>query len=1191
MTTNTFTSFIVGEGTLPIRCAELLLERGHTIHGMITSDETIVRWADSRGIDPMNPKAGLVALVARQPFDYLFSIFNLYVRDRELLKLPRRCAINYHDALLPRYAGMHVTSWALMNQEKVHGITWHVMEWRVDAGAVLKQRVVKIEEGETAFTLNAKCYESAIGAFTELIEELAVGRETRYPQDSSKRSYFSLRKRPPVACGINWNQSAEKIDAFIRALEFGPYPNPLGLPKTAFNGCFIVIPEVELLNTSSGVAPGTLVGINSDSLCVSTATRDVIIRKVLTLEGLPIPFSELASKHGLKEDHRFDSFGPEVSRRIHSLHVAAGRHEQFWVDRLADLLPVDLPYCRRGDPSEPACYRTAEMHVPEAIRKLPGSGDILLAAFASYIGRIAGVSTFDIGFRNALGVHGSAGLEALFAPYVPLRIDLSWAEGINAAVVSIQNRVRELSKHKTYLRDLVARAPRLRSTPGLSRGLPIPVAVERVEKLDGHVSPPAGELILVIPDEGRVCRWVYDTKALADESVARMIKQFSTLLKSIAADPDCPVAKSPLLTEEERHQLVVEWNQTSRGYPQEMCVHQLFEVRVESTPEALAVVFEGERLTYRELNHRANQVAHYLKRHGVGPDVIVGVCMERSLEMVVALLGILKAGGAYLPLDPDYPRERLRSVLEDARVKNLLVDEKSEEGFGNFIGTILCLTPSNALLAAESGQNIAGGVDASCAAYVLYTSGSTGKPKGAVIPHSAICNHMFWICQEFNINESDRVLQKTPYTFDASVWEFFAPLICGGILVMARPGGHADSAYLTRVIRDNSVTLLQVVPSQLQFLLQEKTFQECKTLRQVFCGGDVLTAELQEEVFRLHGFDLCNLYGPTECTIDTIFWRCRRDSRHPFVPIGRPVANTQAYILDPHLQPTPIGVPGELCLGGVQVGRGYLNRPELTAEKFIPDPFSPRPRARLYKTGDVCRFEADGSIVYLRRLDHQVKIHGLRIEPAEIEVALKQDSRVREAIVLAREDFPGDKRLVAYLLPQTGQHRTFADLRSRLKSSLPDYMIPSAVVWLDAFPLTPGGKIDHRALPKPDVFRPDPDEQYVAPKNSLEETLARIWSDVLTIEHLGTNHNFFELGGDSLQATRIVSKIREELGIEVPLRDIFDAPTVAGLALGIELRQRGEPHERIDRIRHTTRKWSGISDKQGEALLEDLLKD
>ena len=668
----------------------------------------------------------------------------------------------------------------------------------------------------------------------------------------------------------------------------------------------------------------------------------------------------------------------------------------------------------------------------------------------------------------------------------------------------------------------------------------------------------------------------YNTDLFDAESIVRIAERFLLLLNGILDNPAQRVKSLPVVTETERGQLA-EWNSARADYSGSVCLHHLFEAQVERTPDAPAVVFDDRVLTYSALNARANILARRLRGLGVGPDCLAGIYVERSMEMVVALLAVLKAGGAYVPLDPEYPRERLTFMIQDAGMRVLLALEGHKPDIAPLSGTKLVLVDhaGDNASAADTG-NLGGGAAPENLAYVIYTSGSTGAPKGVMIPHGAICNHMLWMRDEYPLAPSDSVLQKTPISFDASVWEFHAPLLAGAKLVMARPEGHRDTAYLVGAIVRHGITTLQLVPSLLRVLLENRDFATCRSLRRVFCGGEVLTPELVSAFRAVSDAELINLYGPTECTIDATHYLCPREDSRAGVPIGRAVANVQAHILDANLAPLSVGAVGDLYIGGAQVARGYLNRPDLTAERFIPDPLAGQPGARLYKTGDVARWRNDGNIEFLGRGDHQVKIRGFRIELGEIESALEKHPCVRQAVVMTREDEPGNARLAAYLLAEEGTKTASADLRRHLRETLPEYMIPSVFMTLKEMPKTPSGKIDRRALPEPEAARPELEGAMVLPRNQMEKTLAGIWSRILNLDRVGTRDSFFDLGGNSLLAYRAVSEIQRALGKELPVVKIFQYPTINALARFLSEGQQDEPFLRRIQERARRRKTAGL---------------
>ena len=567
---------------------------------------------------------------------------------------------------------------------------------------------------------------------------------------------------------------------------------------------------------------------------------------------------------------------------------------------------------------------------------------------------------------------------------------------------------------------------------------------------------------------------------------------------------------------------------------------------------------EDDVLSYGSLNERANQLAHTLIARGVGPESRVAVALDRSPALVVALLATLKAGGAYVPLEPAYPAARLAVMLADSGARLLLTQQTLQPRLPRVPVPSLCLDHGGSVIGQRAAHNPQRPVALDDLAYVIYTSGSTGTPKGVMISHGGLANHMHWMQRAYPLSADDRVLQKTPSSFDASVWEFFAPLLAGAVIVLARPDGHQDPAYLIEAIDRHQITTLQVVPSMLEMLLNARGFDRCRSLRRVFAGGEALPADLAARFIAHSSAELVNLYGPTEVTVDATAWTCPRPPAMGTVPIGRPIDNTVAYVLDNRLAPVPAGVPGELYLGGAGLARGYLGAPATTAARFLPDALGATPGARLYRTGDLVRQRADGQLEFLGRCDQQVKIRGVRIEPGEIEAALVTHPAVQMAVALARTGEGGDPRLVAYLVPAVPASDfagrpagvplpTTGEIRSHLSATLPSGLLPAAVVWLPALPRTPSGKVDREALralaPLPPVADPS-----VAPATAIERVVAQIWREVLTVERVGATDNFFELGGHSLLATQVVWRVFETFRVEVPLRRLFEAPTVAEFA-------------------------------------------
>jgi amino acid adenylation domain-containing protein len=625
-----------------------------------------------------------------------------------------------------------------------------------------------------------------------------------------------------------------------------------------------------------------------------------------------------------------------------------------------------------------------------------------------------------------------------------------------------------------------------------------------------------------------------------------------------------------LLSDEEQRRLVVDLNETAAPFSVEKCVHELFEEQVERAPDAVAVSLGKEELSYRELNLRANKLAWYLRAMGVAPEVLVGIFMERSLGMLVGLLAVLKAGGAYVPLDPEYPPERIRFMLDDSEARAVLTQHSLLHRLPDTAVQTICLDADT--FSNESGENLRARALPDNLAYVIYTSGSTGQPKGVLVAHRGVTNMIEASVKLFEVNSSSRILQGASLSFDASVLEIFMALIGGAPLYL---GQSVSGAELAQLLRDKAITTIAITPS----LLETIPDGEFPALQTIIAGGEACSAAIAARWSR--GRRLFNAYAPTEATVYTTAMQYVESEGH--IPtLGWPISNMQIYLLDQRLRPVPIGITGEIHVGGVGLARGYLNRPRLTAERFIPDPFSQKPGARLYKTGDLARFHAGGEIEFAGRVDQQVKVRGFRIELGEIESVLAQHPGVREAVVVAREDASGGKRLIAYVVGCEELPPATSELRDYLKRTVPEYMVPSSFIVLEALPLTSTGKVDRNALPVPEQARPDLAQAYVAPQTAVEEVLCGVFSEVLQIEPVGVQDSFFELGGHSLLATQIASRVRLAFQVELPLRRLFESPTVEGLAAVI---LNCEERERVEQTAELLLKLSKLSDEDAEKLL------
>lgn len=850
----------------------------------------------------------------------------------------------------------------------------------------------------------------------------------------------------------------------------------------------------------------------------------------------------------------------------------------YWKNRLAGApavleLPKDMPRPALPSYRSDCAGRVISAQLAQKLVELSQQAGVslfstLTAAFKVLLHRYTGQSDLVIGTRVANRYPAqTSGLIGPFANFMAWRTSWEGNPTFLKLLSQIDRTAQEDFAHQNLPFEQLIEA--LNPKRELSHAPIFQILLELYEKPSNVIRLDAGELELrpfLIESEAAIfdlalifareengelaLKLRYSTDLFMTDTMERLLDHLENLLESVTTRPEQHLSEINLIGEQELRRLLVDWNETSQKFPTGQSMHQLFEEQVTRTPEATALVWQEQRLTYRELNERSNQVAHFLRELGVGPESLIGLCVERSVEMIVGLLGILKAGGAYVPLDPVYPAERLGFILEDAQAKIVITQAHLVERLpANLPARLVKLDSDWAEIARQSAANPADTADkAGRLAYLIYTSGSTGRPKGVAIEHRNAVTFIHWANTVYGPEEWAGVLASTSICFDLSVFEIFATLAWGGKIILAK-----NALELPRLAARHEVRLINTVPSAIAELLREKGLPA--SVRTVNLAGEPLPNRLAQQIYEQNNQVkmVYNLYGPSEDTTYSTYTLVPKGSQKP-VHIGRPIANSQVYLLDKYLQPVPQGVPGEIYLGGEGLARGYLNRPELTTEKFIPNPFSAGPGSRLYRTGDLARYLPDGNLEYLGRIDHQVKVRGFRIELGEIEEVLNAHVSIREALVLAREDTPGDKRLVAYLVAvgQAGAV-TSADLRAYLKARLPEYMIPSAFVSLEQFPLTPNGKIDRKALPAPEIgLNQELEQHYIEPRTPAEKVLASLFGEVLGLKRVGLEDNFFELGGHSLLAARLMARILEAFQIELALHNLFEAPTIARLVERIE---------------------------------------
>jgi amino acid adenylation domain-containing protein/thioester reductase-like protein len=844
----------------------------------------------------------------------------------------------------------------------------------------------------------------------------------------------------------------------------------------------------------------------------------------------------------------------------------------YWEQKIADLQKLQLPI-NHQNPSNLSHQGARQpiqlsQSLTEAIKDLSRQADVtlfmtLLAALGVLLYRYTDQEDIAINSPVANRHRGEVqGLIGFFVNLLILRIDLSGSPNFP----QLLQRVRQVTLEAYTYQDLpfeklveelhLERDLKTQPLFNIAFALTNTHPTEELQLgglnpqfIDVYNGTTKCDLLLQLTEtpEGLSGYFEYRTDLFEKETIARMVGHFQQLLKEIVADLNQSITQLSILTPVEHDQLLAQWNYTQQNFNQNQCFHQRFESIAEQTPDAIAVVFEDQQLTYKQLNYRANQLAHYLQTLGVKPEVLVGLCVERTLDMIIGILGILKAGGAYLPLDPHYPENRLSFMLEDAQISLLLTQTSLVKSLPKHSALVVCLDENNIEISTQTPNNPQVQMTPENLTYVIYTSGSTGKAKGVLVQHRGLSNLTETVQHRFNITSESKILQFASLSFDASVWEIAMAFGSGGTLYLTPRETLLSGIALTQLLQQKAISIVTLPPSVLAILPKV----EFPHLQTIIVAGEACPLKLAE--YWSQGRRFFNAYGPTEATV------CATMAEIPPNPkrmlIGRPIANTQVYILDTHLQPVPIGVPGELHIGGIGLARGYLNRPELTHQRFIPNPFDTEKKSYLYKTGDLVRYLSDGNLEFLGRIDHQVKIRGFRIELGEIEAVLSQHPAVQSVVVIDREDPPGQKRLVAYLELRSlnlEKQPLILEFRSLLRKSLPDYMMPATFVLLDQLPLSPNGKVDRRQLPIPPDILTEFEPTFIAPRNAIEQQMVTLWLSVLGLKRVGIHDNFFELGGNSLLAAQLITKISEVFKVDLPVRCLFETPTVEGLSQTLE---------------------------------------
>ncbi len=1157
---------VIGNSSLTLQCADVLLNRGYQVSALVSTYLAAETWCYQHDIPRVRSPDVLFAQGDMVACDYLFSVVNPWILDARMLSCVKKMAINYHDSPLPHYAGLCATSWAILDNQPQHGISWHHMTPQIDTGDILKQVLFPIAPNETAFSLNCQCYEHALKSFQSLVTELHTTNLTAIKQNLSQRSYFGRSSKPKYIGFISWQQTSQSIDRLCRALDFGDYANPLASAKCMINHRVFAVKGVTLRNCSSQTAPGTVLDSCSQGVLVSTGTTDILLHQLISMDGQRHPCAKLFNALGIR---RRDVL-PEVTAVLKAECIATvnriANNESFWVQRLNrmaheknSLLPTAVRVWGEGFTDKP--YTT----IPERFIQITSPQDtlgenatnvanVLLAALGIFFYRMNDnrkswfkIQTPELSPQTANGVF------PLMADAVPFVISCRDDMNFGEVVAAVRQESSLVSEKHTYLSDIFLRYPCLSSCENKQ----IILIIMNGDKRSPSAPIPSAAIIIYLSADGTCYRIVNNMKGITNPGEQYLFDQlhdtFSSFLIHLSKNIDKPIGELSIISQHDNTLTLDQWNQTRQNMTYPSSLYQYVDSQAQRTPNKIAIEYGRERLSFHGLRQKSERVAFSLRRQGVTRNTPVALYLAPGLDTLVAILGVLKAGGAYVPIDVNCPPQRLNFILADSQPLVMLTHHSTLLRFSNRVSVrmismrhcydVLPLQPVSPINTPED------------LAYILYTSGSTGQPKGVAVTHRAVINHMQWMASRYFPKHSERYLQKTPYYFDASVWELFMPIVTGGVCVVAPENTYRQPAQLIQLIKQYHITVLQVVPSMLHELLSDPSFSSCQSLKHVFCGGEVLSAHTARRFLKTLTAPLHNLYGLTETTIDcTAYTYQPQDTDHGASLIGKPIANTQVYVLDAQKKPVPIGKIGELYVGGDCLSRGYINRSELNAACFIQNPFTPRKDAILFKTQDIVRWHPSGNLEYIGRKGRCIKLRGYRIELNAIEVTLCRHPAVKCCGVVMKQNAPQPPFLSAYLQhhPQTTPLRVSV-LREHLLDYLPDYMIPKQFFVVDALPRLPSGKLDRQALDRSNAVLLEATVQKpLEPRTSVESVVHAIWVAAFNRHHIGIRDDFFNLGGDSLLAMQIISEIQKHFTVPIGMHALFKHGSIESLSTFIQ---------------------------------------
>ncbi|MBU2651068.1 MAG: amino acid adenylation domain-containing protein [Bacteroidetes bacterium] len=1103
------TCYLMGDGNTLNLCAATLLRQGWKINGIISSDPDTVVWARMHNTAILSPRKDITNILKDKQFDYLFSINNSYIIPGELIQVPEKGCINYHNSLLPLNAGLFASHYAIRNGEAFHGITWHYVISEIDAGDILIQKSFPVNDRDVASSLDLRSFELAVSSFEELINGLTEGTLVPQRQDLSLRTYHGKYERPDNACVISWNQTAEQIDALYRSLTFrGKFDNDLGTPKLWKENNLFIIEKLRISEHARGKYPGMITGCDHGEITIGTQTRDIIIEKIRTIDGEPLVMEDFCRPAGVRPAGRMPEIPKPDSVLLTATYRESARKEPYWIRQLARAERFQFPL-EDGSLDE-IILETGKDNSEEAS----------IALVSVFLARLSGNPSLTLVMDAASPGSNRKWMDILYSPLVPLNIKTDPHISCSENIGVISGMIRRNKESFSFAKDIYYRHPRLQRTSWQDN------CRIRYEK---------GKVILQLISE----KVSTESRELFQECFkAFHLHQQKHPEKILRDIPLIPVSLEKLILED--------WNNTDMEVPAGLTFPELFRQKAEKSPDAIALQFEDTMLTYRELDEASGRLAQYLLSLGLSQPFLAGLLIDRSPAMIITILGILKAGGAYVPLDTKYPAERINLICEETGFRIVLTNRKYLEKLPESIRHILVAEELIPDLSQEDIQDRLPEIRQDNPAYVIFTSGSTGKPKGVVVSHGALISFTLATIANYRLGAGDRMLQFASITFDAAAEEIFPTLSSGGCLVLRTEDMISSAESFTEFCKKHRITILDLPTAYWHNISGEiirKGLSFEKAMRLIILGGEAAKKEnlLQWMAYAGTHPQVVNTYGPTETTVvATAYFAGEEVKTFDSVPIGRPIGNVKTYIVDSYGNLMPPGVAGELWIGGKSIASGYLNNPQLTGEKFIPDPFG-LPGSRVYRSGDLAAFYPGGNLKFIGRTDNQIKIRGFRIEPGEVDAVAAGMKKLAQSYTMPVRE---QDRLVFYYTVKEGYSLSEEEIREYLKTRLPDFMVPSAFIRLESFPLTTSLKIDPKALPAPENKQTGARE-ILLPANETEENLYNIWKEILKTGGFSVSDSFFDLGGDSLSAIIFLSRLSDIYGeLSIPLRELYAHPDI-----------------------------------------------